>query len=186
MIEFKGHKIKSTIDELVMADFDKMNHIMSDVSLERFEKWIELYHYFGVPYEVFDEVELHELINLVDEWNSSFKIGDRVFSYELDGFVYEANELISVTDLAAIEKAWKKDIGHFGSECVAILFKRSDLSRTEHTDKTHLKHKTKLFSLMPCVIGVPHVVHALDQIAKNLKDATTTDIVEGGDAPTME
>jgi hypothetical protein len=60
---------------------------------------------------------------------------------------------------------------------MALMFKRTDLSNTEHYDAAHLKHKAKLFSKLKADISIPYLTfvtykitnHAESQIASVLE-----------------
>jgi hypothetical protein len=53
------------------------------------------------------------------------------------------------------------------SDIMALMFKRTDLSNTEHYDSAHLKHKSKLFKTQPADISIPYLNYVTDTITKH-------------------
>jgi hypothetical protein len=61
---------------------------------------------------------------------------------------------------------------------MAIMFKRSDLSNTEHFADAHLKHKAKIFRTQKAELCVPYIVFVTEKIAEYAQ-ANTAQGVEG-------
>jgi len=53
---------------------------------------------------------------------------------------------------------------------LAVIFKREDLTKTEHYDNAHLKLKEKLFSKLPAAVAVPYVTYIGKELAKAMQD----------------
>lgn len=172
MIEIKGYEIPNTLEELTVEQFDKLNDLNSS-SQDTIDKWIGKFVYLGVPEEVFDEMTLDEFkenVRIFNEGDTEPK--ERELRVEVDGFVYIAKEVISAKDLSLIEKAWKVSRSEFSADCLSILFKREDLSRTEHYAPSHIKHKKALFKKLPSRVGIPHVLEVSKLLIRSIENIT--------------
>jgi hypothetical protein len=89
-----------------------------------------------------------------------------VTSIEVDGYTYEAQLKLSVKETKLIEKIVNSKPNHYISDIMAIMFKRTDLSNTEHFTDAHLKHKAKLFRTQKAELCVPYIVFVTDKIAE--------------------
>ncbi len=63
-----------------------------------------------------------------------------------------------------------KENKHSVSDIMALMFKRTDLSNTEHYDSSHLKHKSKLFRTQ--VAEIAKRTAGAPKLAVDLKDPT--------------
>ena len=179
MINIAGVEIPNRVDELTVEQFDKLNSINLNKS-DSLDKWIEKFVYLGVPEEAFDSMTLDEFKSKVSEFNDIPEAPqERVFTFDVDGFTYETNESISLKDLSLIEKVWKVDRSEFSAECLAVLFKRADLTRNEHYTASHIKHKKALFKSLKCQIAIPHIIAVSELLVKSaerINDESTKDV----------
>jgi hypothetical protein len=65
------------------------------------------------------------------------------------------------------KKLLKKIIKNYISDIMALMFKRTDLSNTEHYDPAHLKHKAKLFSKLKADIAIPYLTFVTFKITNH-------------------
>jgi hypothetical protein len=68
-----------------------------------------------------------------------------------------------------IEKIISRKSHNWISDLLALMFKRSDLSPTEHYAEAHLKHKSKLFKQLKAEIAIPYLVYVTEKIASHAK-----------------
>jgi hypothetical protein len=178
MVNIAGNEIPNTVDELTVGQFDRLNEINIS-ELDSIDKWIAKFVFLGVPEEAFDEMTLEEFKQVVAEFNSGDEVTeDRTLTVNIDGFDYSTKESIGAKDLSLIEKAWKLDRSDFSAECLAILFKRDDLGRTEHYSASHIKHKRALFKKLPCRFAIPHVVEVSRLLVKSIEKSNASEVVE--------
>lgn len=173
MVTVEGYEIPNLVSELTVEQFDKLNNIENNKDLDIVEKWLYKFVYLGIPEEVFDDMELTKMKEYVDLWDVPPVVGDKQLTIEIDGYTYEAKESIGVKDLSLIEKAWKKNVSNFSSESLAVLFKRTDLSRTEHYAPAHIKQKLKLFSQQKAELALPYVVDIIKTLTNTAEDANS-------------
>ena len=181
MITIEGVEVPNLISELTVEQFDKFNNIEGNKDLDVIEKWITKFTYLGVPEEVFDDYTMEQFVELKQNFDVKTEVPQvKVLSIEVDGYTYEAKPQIGVKDLSLIEKKWKHDLANFASECLAILFKRSDLSRKEHYANAHIKHKANLFKGLKAELAIPYVLDVqkvltanAEKVVKDAKDEAT-------------
>lgn len=167
MIQIFGNDIPNQLNELTVEQFDYLNKIENNTELDTIEKWIEKFVYLGVPEKAFDNMELEEFANYIKIFNKSdIPSTDKVTKIVIDKYTYETSENIGVKDLGMIEKIYRSQDDNFTAQTLAILFKRTDLSRTEHYAPAHLKLKTNLFKKQTAEIAFPYILDILQKITK--------------------
>ena len=177
MINLFGKEIPSKMDELTLEQFQKISAIHNNEEYDTLEKHCKVFEYLGVTEEEMDvDFDLFlENVKLFNKDNYTKK--DTVEEIELEGYTYKAEMKLSVKDSRIVEKIVKKDNKEYISDIMALMFKRTDLSNTEHYDPAHLKHKAKLFSKLKADISIPYLTfvtykitnHAESQAPKELE-----------------
>ena len=61
---------------------------------------------------------------------------------------------------------------------LAILFKRDDLTKTEHYDSTHIKHKAKMIRELKAELVVPFLVEIGQKLAKQMPKDAPAEVLE--------
>ena len=173
MVTIEGYEVPNLISELTVDQFDKLNNIENNKDLDIVEKWLYKFVYLGIPEEVFDDMELTKMKEYIDLWDVTPDVPEKQSKVEIDGYTYEAKETIGVKDLSLIEKAWKKNMDSFSSASLAIVFKRTDLTRTEHYSPAHLKQKSKLFANQKAELALPYVVDIIKTLTNTADNANT-------------
>jgi hypothetical protein len=177
MIELFGKEIPSKMDELTLEQFQKISAIHNNEEYDTLEKHCKVFEYLGVTEEEMDvDFDLF-LANVKEFNNNNYDKKDPVEEIEIDGYNYKAEMKLSVKDSRIVEKIVKKDNKEYISDIMALMFKRTDLSNTEHYDPAHLKHKAKLFSKLKADISIPYLTfvtykitnHAESQAPKELE-----------------
>jgi hypothetical protein len=161
-----GVEIPNHLNELTVQQFDELNKIENNQELDTIEKWIEKFIYLGVPDKAFDKMELEEFTNYIKEFNKSeIPQGEKVTELVIDKYTYQANETIGVKDLGLIEKIYRGQDDNFCAQTLAILFKRTDLTRTEHYAPAHLKFKVNVMKKQNAEVAFPYIMEILQKIA---------------------
>jgi hypothetical protein len=177
MIELFGKEIPSKMDELTLEQFQKISAIHNNEEYDTLEKHCKVFEYLGITEDDMD-VDFDVFLANVKEFNKdNYTKADPVEEIELEGYTYRAEMKLSVKDSRIVEKIVKKDNKYYISDIMALMFKRTDLSNTEHYDPAHLKHKAKLFSKLKADIAIPYLTfvtykitnHAESQVAKELE-----------------
>ena len=177
MIKLFGKEIPSKMDELTLEQFQKISAIHNNEEYDTLEKHCKVFEYLGITEEEMDvDFDLF-LANVKEFNNNNYDKKDPVEEIEIDGYIYRAEMKLSVKDSRIVEKIVKKDNKEYISDIMALMFKRTDLSNTEHYDPAHLKHKAKLFSKLKADISIPYLTfvtykitnHAESQVTKALE-----------------
>jgi hypothetical protein len=177
MINIFGKEIPSKMDELTLEQFQKISAIHNNEEYDTLEKHCKVFEYLGITEDDMD-VDFDVFLANVKEFNKdNYTKADPVEEIELEGYTYRAEMKLSVKDSRIVEKIVKKDNKYYISDIMALMFKRTDLSNTEHYDPAHLKHKAKLFSKLKADIAIPYLTfvtykitnHAESQVAKELE-----------------
>ena len=177
MIKLFGKEIPSKMDELTLEQFQKISAIHNNEEYDTLEKHCKVFEYLGITEDEMDvDFDLF-LANVKEFNNNNYEKKDPVEEIEIDGYTYKAEMKLSVKDSRIVEKIVKKDNKEYISDIMALMFKRTDLSNTEHYDPAHLKHKAKLFSKLKADISIPYLTfvtykitnHAESQAPKELE-----------------
>ena len=174
MIKINDYEVKNTVEELTVKEFEEVAAIQNDATLDYVEKQIKLFEYLGVPSETWDDVTGTELVRITKAFND---VEPKEYPFlpelEIEGFVYKAFDeefKLSVRDLKHIESKVKKSPSKYMAFMLSVIFKRTDLTKTEHYDNAHLKEKERLFSKLPAAVAVPYVQHIGRELANAMKD----------------
>jgi len=181
MIEILGKQIPNQLNELTIQQFEDITEIHNDSSLDIIEKHIKVFELLGVSEDemVEADVDFETFKKYVQEFNQKTD-ASIIKEVEIDGYTYKAYEeefKLSVKDMKVIEKIINSKHKGYLSELVAVLFKRTDLSKVEHYDKAHIKHKAKLFREQKAELAVPYLVHIGQKFSKQIENATA-EVVE--------
>ena len=167
MIKLFGKEIPSKMDELTVEQFQKISAIHNNEEYDTLEKHCKVFEYLGITEEEMD-VDFEVFLENVKEFNKdNFTKKDTVEEIELEGYTYKAEMKLSVKDSRIVEKIIKKDNKEYISDIMALMFKRTDLSNTEHYDPAHLKHKSKLFSKLKADISIPYITFVTYKITNH-------------------
>jgi len=184
MIKIFEREIPNKMDELTIEQFEKVTEITNNKELDNIERYIKIFEYFGVKESEWDDndVELSDFIEIVKEFNSNnYEKKEPIESIELDGYTYEAKMKLSVKDTKMIEKLINRKSHNWISDLLALMFKRTDLSQTEHYTDAHLKYKSKLFKQLKAEIAVPYLVFVTEKISSHAKSEATESVEPNND-----
>ena len=182
MIKLFGKEIPSKMDELTLEQFQKISAIHNNEEFDALEKHCKVFEYLGITEDEMDvDFDLF-LANVKEFNNNNYDKKDPVEEIEIDGYIYRAEMKLSVKDSRIVEKIVKKDNKEYISDIMALMFKRTDLSNSEHYDPAHLKHKAKLFSKLKADISIPYLTFVTNKITNHaesqIAEAVESDISE--------
>ena len=173
MINIFGKEIPSKMDELTLEQFQKISAIHNNEEYDTLEKHCKVFEYLGITEDDMD-VDFDVFLANVKAFNdNNYTKADPVEEIELEGYTYRAEMKLSVKDSRIVEKIVKKDNKYYISDIMALMFKRTDLSNTEHYDPAHLKHKAKLFSKLKADIAIPYLTFVTYKITNHAESQTT-------------
>jgi hypothetical protein len=175
MIEIKGVKIPTQINDFTVGEFELATKILNDEKVTYIERYIDLLEALKMPKDFVDDLtddELFEIIKSFQEKTEDIPLGLKR-TIEIAGYTYSSYEEgsefnLKAKDLSLIEKAFSNK-GSYFSGVLSVIFKREDLSTTEHYTSAHLKHKSDLFKDIPSIEYYQYIVW----ITKKLSDKIT-------------
>jgi len=179
MITILNREIPNQIDELTIEQFEAITEINNDPNLDPIDKHLKVFTYLGIPESEFWDYDVADFVTIVKNFNTmeqrDYPVVDTL---EIDGYTYTAEMRLTVRDTKMIEKvAISKPKGYI-SEMLAIMFKRDDLTPTEHYTDAHIKQKAKLIRKLQANIAIPYIMFIAQKIGQQLKNDTVTEAVE--------
>jgi hypothetical protein len=175
-INFNGKEFeaKNQPSEILISDFEKISTILNDILRDEIDKYIEIFSILGIPEEIIDNMDYDEFVAVIKSMQDNFVI-DSSFKkeFEINGYTYRSYEgdefKLKVKEMSLIETYVKKNESKFIGEMMAIIFKRTDLSKTEHFEPSHIKHKAELFrEHISTEIALPYVGLLSQKLLSNL------------------
>jgi len=166
---------------LSVQQFETITTIHANTELDAIDKHLQVFEFLGVPTIKWDDVEIEEFKELVKSFNDLSGKPELVNTLELDGYTYTAFEdqfKLSVKDTKHIEKIMHSKHKGYISEMLAVLFKRTDLTKAEHYSDAHIKLKAKLIRELKAEIAVPYLVEIGQKLSKHITKDATTEILE--------
>ena len=176
MIKLFGKEIPSKMDELTVEQFEKISAIHNSEEYDTLEKHCKVFEYLGITEDEMDVDFDVFLANVKDFNQNSYTKKDLIEEIEIEGYIYKAEMKLSVKDSRIVEKIVKKDNKYYVSDIMALMFKRTDLSNTEHYDPAHLKHKAKLFSKLKADISIPYLTFVTEKITNHAQSQDTKEL----------
>jgi hypothetical protein len=166
MITILNREIPNQIDELTIEQFEAITDINNNQELDPIDKHLQVFAYLGIPESEFWDTDVADFVEMVREFNSLDKDMDYpvVEELEIEGYTYKAEMKLTVRDTKLIEKiALRKEKGYV-SEMLAVMFKRVDLSNTEHYTDAHIKQKARLIRKLNAGISIPYMLFIANKV----------------------
>ena len=178
MITILGREIPNRLDELTIEQFENITELSNNKEIDPIDRHLQIFASLGIPEKEFFDYDVADFIELVKDFNSAPKIEyPTIETLEVDGYNYTAKMKLTVRDTKLIEKiAIAKPKGYI-SEILAIMFKRDDLTATEHYADAHLKLKAKMIKELNASIAMPYLLFIAKKISKQVEkveDVTET------------
>lgn len=163
----KEYQIKEYY-ELTLNEFNKVNEILNKENISSYEKYYNMYEFLGLN-ELLDVITVDQFTQLTKEYLNVERTSELKKSFIIDGFEYrlcEDNEdfFIKTPDFIAIESIVKRQMKFDPIYAIAILYKRTDLTKTEHKDSAHINHKYQLFKDKIIVKDVIQIIGILSNV----------------------
>jgi hypothetical protein len=181
MVTILGIEVPNQLNELTVQQFETITTIHADPELDAIDKHLQVFEFLGVPTIEWDNVEIEEFKEIVRNFNDIQSKPELVNTLELDGYTYTAFEdqfKLSVKDTKHIEKIMHSKHKGYISELLAVLFKRTDLTKVEHYSDAHIKLKAKLIRELKAELAVPYLVEIGQKLSKHIPKDAPTEILE--------
>ena len=181
MVNILGFDVPNQLNELSVQQFETITTIHADPELDAIDKHLQVFEFLGVPTIKWDDVEIEEFKEIVRAFNNVTGKPELVNTLELDGYTYVAFDdkfKLSVKDTKHIEKIMSSKHKGYISEMLAVLFKRTDLTKAEHYSDAHIKLKAKMIRELKAELAVPYLVEIGQKLSKHIPKDAPTEIVE--------
>lgn len=177
MVTILNKEIPNELSELTIQQFEDITEIHANEKLDHVEKHLEVFKYMGVSDEI-EDVEFEQFKKYIEAFNSAkAPEGILLKRFENDGYTYEAYSdewKLTAKETKLIEKLLMHKHKGYISEVLAILFKRTDLTKNEHYTDAHIKFKAKIIRELPAEVAVPYLVAIADTINKQVQGLNET------------
>ena len=171
-------ELRNEMDELFLDELEELIIIFKQTNLTGMEKYIEAFNYLGLE-EVIDVIDFDGLNDLIIAYDEYEMPTEFIKSFDISGFNYTAYDedefILKGKDMAMIEKIIHKKNKNtetkdkFLAEILAVIFKRDDLTKNEHTDPAHIQYKADLIRKnIKANVAIPYLALVSDKINRQL------------------
>lgn len=169
--------LKTKPSEITLKEFKEIVKLQNENNGD-YTYYLDTFEVLGLSNNYIDIMTSKELILTIKDFQEDFIVEDMIKEITIDGYTYKSFDgdefSLTARELANIENEMKNSEINWISYALALIFKRTDLSNTEHKDKTHIKHKIKLFEdNMTMDIALPYIVHISGEYLNNIKILTS-------------
>lgn len=149
-INGQSRQIKGHLEEISVREFEQLCKIVLEEREDILDKHLDIFSVLGMSETDVDLITPDEFLDVVKKFTEIDK-GVKGFQKEivLNGKTFRAFEgndfILSVRDLARIEKYIKLKNGCFIGEMLAVVYKDTSLSKEENYKPEYLAFKSELF-----------------------------------------
>lgn len=172
--EYNGkiESLKTLPTEITVEEFKNITKNQDHVG--NFMYYLNAFEILGLSSSFIDDIDDVTLYEIIADFQEDFKVDNTTFKkiIEVDGYEYAAydeNFSLGARDIALIEEEMHKDPVGWITYALAIIFKRTDLSPTEHKASAHIKHKKSLFKNVTLDIALPYIIYISNSYIDNVK-----------------
>ena len=175
MVKIGTKKINNEVTELTIEQFEKLSATMNNAELDQFEKWAKIFIDLGADEDEVYDLDFEKFTEIVKNFSNTKKKPSKKFlkSIEVDGYTYQSYEdefKLNVRDLKMIEKAVSTSPENYVSKVMAIIFKRTDLTKAEHYGDSHLALKSKMFKEQKADIAIAFIAYIGEKLGNTAKE----------------
>ena len=172
MVTILNKEIPNELNELTIQQFEDITEIHANPKLDHVEKHLEVFKYMGVAEEI-EDVDFETFKDYIQLFNTAkAPEGILLNRFEAYGYTYQAYDeewKLSAKETKLIEKILNNKHKGYISEVLAVLFKRTDLTKNEHYTDAHVKLKSKIIRELPAEVAVPYLVAVAETINKQVQ-----------------
>ena len=150
IINKNEYSVKQEAKDFTLGEYENLSAILNNDKSNEIERFYDAFILLGIEEDVLDTFDGFTFIKLIKEFkNYEMKLGDYTKVVEINGRTYQSYKgdefFFTVKDMKLIEKYVKQNPTHFIGEIMSIIFKDVELTKNEHYDNAHIKHKAKIF-----------------------------------------
>ena len=179
-MDINGNEYSTDLKSINALQFQRITNAMNDQGMSNVEKWINVFTAFGIPKQEVEELDYATFLEKIKEASNVSQEGLTEIhkTIEVDGYTYSlygGGTSATTKDMRTIEKFNTAYPNDSVMNMFAILYKRDDLTNTEHYEKAHITHKRKLFAKLPAAIVVPLIA----DVSKSFANVNSTELAGG-------
>lgn len=168
--------IKNQLSELSVYEFELLCAILNANIVDTLDRYIKIFLVLGLTDDDIDDMTTTEFARVIklygetlweeNEFKQQIEIKGRTYTaYTGDKFI------LSVRDLAKIEKYIKSNDARYMGELLAVIYKDQSVDKSLHYDEAHIKFKADLFRKhMKAEVILPYLNLILNDVVAKLKD----------------
>lgn len=147
-ISGESKQIKGHLNEITVREFEKLCEIVLSEREDILDKHLDIFAVLGMSQEDIDRISPDEFLEVVKQFTFMDKdVKDFQKEIVVDGNVLQAftgdKFILSVRDLARIEKHIKQKNGLFIGEMLAVIYKDPTLSKEQNYSPEYLTKKAE-------------------------------------------
>lgn len=172
-------QLKNELIDISIADFERVCVILNK-SDSVFERYINIFQCLGLTVEDIDGISEDDFLFLVDGFiRTRWEATEFVKELTIDGKIYTAftgdKFVLSIRDLAKIEKYVKFNQEKYLGELLAIIYKDLTLPKEQWYDEKYISEKAELFrNNITANIVLPYTNLILSNLITKLQDGFKT------------
>jgi hypothetical protein len=174
----------SEYNEITIKQLDRIAEIFEAETTE-IEQWILVVSFLaGIPKSVVEDWPMDDFMVICNQLFTRLPEPQAaVDTILLDGYTYQLTpyDYLTAKESAMVEKIFTKNTRDRFAQVLAIIFKREDLSKTEHFTNAHIKYKAELFGSLKADTMIGHLSKFGIQFLENLVSTTSEDQNVTGD-----
>jgi len=161
-------------EDLLINDYENLAAILNNPSINEIDRFFKAFVLLGVDGDILDTLDGFSFLKIIKEFKDvEMPVGEFTQFLEINGRTYQSFDqefFFSVKDMKMIEASVKKNPTHFIGEVMAIVFKDTELTKTEHQDDAHIKYKAKLIrENVQYKVALPFIASFSKQMIANLE-----------------
>lgn len=169
-INGQSKQIKGHLEEITIDEFERLCRVILEEREDIIDKHLDIFSVLGMSEDDLNMITPDEFVETLKQFRSLDKdVKDFQKEITIDGKVYSAYTgdkfILSVRDLARIEKFIKIGKHKFVGELLAVIYKDNTLSKEANYNPDYIAEKAKLFrEKMTADVAYPY----LNLITKDL------------------
>lgn len=175
MVNINGIEVRTELSEMTLLELDDISKALNNDKLDYVDKYLKVLSILKLDDETIDGLSFDDLVHIIKNFATKKEETNKnlIKEIEIDGYTYQAYDddkfIIKVKDVSMIEKNTKQT-GYFSIlDSIAIIFKRTDLSKDESYIPAHIKYKKELFGKINADIVYPYLVYITEKLASKIK-----------------
>lgn len=172
--DYKGNveQLLTLPEEITVRDFETISKLQQE-SPGDYTYYLSVFEILGLSEDLIDAMDANTMFSIIRDFQKDFQTPvEYIKEIEFEGYTYSAYDeefSLGARDFASIEERMAADPFGWITYALAIIFKRTDLSSTEHKANAHRKHKEKLFKDVTMDVALPYIFYVSENYIQNIK-----------------